>query len=219
MKAVTYSRFSTDRQNESSIADQERLCVEYAGRQGWTVAERYTDHGISGAALQNRPGVMRLQEAALACRFDALLVTDLSRLSRSQGDLSKLIDRLVARNIRVIGVQDGYDTARKGHKMQAGLSGIIGEAFREMVKDRTYAALESRAKDEKPTGGRAFGYRSGTVNDGEAAIVREIFSRYADGMSTRAIAAELNARHVPSPGSSWARTERRAQGWMGSGSE
>jgi hypothetical protein len=25
-------------------------------------------------------------------------------------------------------------------------SGIIGEAFREMVKDRTYAALESRAK-------------------------------------------------------------------------
>ena len=60
----------------------------------------------------------------------------------------KMIDRLTAKGVRVVGVQDGYDTARKGHKMQAGLSGIIGEAFREMVKDRTYAALESRAKAE-----------------------------------------------------------------------
>ncbi len=35
MKVVIYSWFSTDRQNESSIADQERVCAEYAGRQGW----------------------------------------------------------------------------------------------------------------------------------------------------------------------------------------
>jgi DNA invertase Pin-like site-specific DNA recombinase len=69
-----------------------------------------------------------------------------------------MIDRLVAKGIRIVGVQDGYDSARRGHKLQAGLSGIIGEAFREMVKDRTYAALQSRAKDNRPTGGRAYGY-------------------------------------------------------------
>lgn len=45
-----------------------------------------------------------------------------------------MIDRLTAKDVRVIGVQDGYDSARRGHKLQAGLSGIIGEAFREMVK-------------------------------------------------------------------------------------
>jgi DNA invertase Pin-like site-specific DNA recombinase len=60
-----------------------------------------------------------------------------------------MIDRLVAKGIRVVGVQDGYESTRRGHKLQAGLSGIIGEAFREMVKDRTYAALESRAKEKK----------------------------------------------------------------------
>ena len=161
MRVAIYSRFSTDRQNESSIADQVRVCVEYAQRQGWPVLEQYEDQGISGAALGNRPGVLRLQETALARRLDVILVTDLSRLSRSQGDLSKLIDRLVTRNVRVIGVQDGYDSARRGHKLQAGLSGILGEAFREMVKDRTYAALESRAKENRPTGGRAYGYRNG----------------------------------------------------------
>lgn len=217
MKAVIYSRFSTDRQTDSSIADQVRICTEYAERAGWQIAAHFEDQGISGAAMLNRPGVLKLQEAALARRIDAVLVTDLSRLSRSNGDLSKLIDRVTAKGVRVVGVQDGYDSARKGHKLQAGLSGIIGEAFREMVKDRTYAALESRAKDKRPTGGRAYGYRDGAVNDDEAAIVCEIFERFADGASTRSIAKELNDRGVPSPGSSWDRVTRRASGWMGSG--
>lgn len=216
MKAALYSRFSTDRQNESSIADQVRICSEYVERQGGTVVERFEDQGISGAALGNRPGVLMLQEGAFAQRFDAIVVTDLTRLSRSQGDLSKMIDRLTAHGVRVIGVQDGYDSARRGHKLQAGLSGIIGEAFREMVKDRTYAALESRAKAGRPTGGRAYGYRDGKIDRGEAFMVLEIFGRFADGMSPRAIAADLNARRIPSPGASWKRTERRASGWMGS---
>ena len=212
MKAAIYSRFSTDRQNESSIADQVRVCSEYAGTKGWRVVESYKDEGISGAALKNRPGVLRLQEAALARRVDVLLVTDLSRLSRSNGDLSKMIDQLTYKGVRVIGVQDGYDSERNGHKLQAGLSGIIAEAFREMVKDRTYAALESRAKDKKPTGGRAYGYHDGKVDKGEAFIVREIFGKYAAGASCRTIAADLNARRIP-----WNRTERRSSGWMGSG--
>lgn len=105
MKAAVYSRFSTDRQNESSIADQVCVCAEYASRQGWHVVEYFEDQGISGAALGNRPGVLRLQDSAFARRVDAVLVTDLSRLSRSQGDLSKMIDRLVAKGVRVVGVR------------------------------------------------------------------------------------------------------------------
>jgi site-specific DNA recombinase len=216
VKAVIYSRFSTDRQTDSSIADQVRVCTEYAARQRWEILERYEDQGISGAALGNRPGVLNLREAALARRFDVVLVTDLSRLSRSNGDLSTLIDRLVNRNIRVIGVQDGYDSARKGHKMQAGLSGIIGEAFREMVKDRTYTALESRARTQRPTGGKAFGYLGNVVDAEKAVIVQGIFEQFVEGASCRTIAEGLNARATPSPGSTWNRTERRCHGWMGS---
>jgi DNA invertase Pin-like site-specific DNA recombinase len=121
VRAAVYSRFSTDRRNESSIADQVRVCTEYANSRGWQVAGHFEDQGISGAALGNRPGVLKLQDAAFAGRFNAVLVTDLSRLSRSQGDLSKIIDRLVAKGIRVVGVQDGYDSSRRGHKLQAGV--------------------------------------------------------------------------------------------------
>lgn len=216
MKAAIYARFSTDRQNESSISDQLRICGEFAARQQMAVTETFEDHGISGAALGNRPAALETMEAALAGRFDVLLVTDLSRLSRSNGDLAKMIDRLVARRVRVIGVQDGYDSSRRGHRLQAGLSGIIGEAFREMVRDRTRSALESRAKQQKPTGGKCYGYDGHAVNAEQAGVVVTIFERFANGESCRAIAADLNAQQVPSPGSAWNRSTRRTRGWMGS---
>lgn len=216
MKAAIYGRFSTDRQNESSIADQLRICSEFAAREGLQVTESFEDHGISGAALGNRPAALQMMDAAYAGRFDVLLVTDLSRLSRSNGDLAKMIDRLVARGIRVIGVQDGYDSTRRGHRLQAGLSGIIGEAFREMVRDRTRSALESRAKQHRPTGGKCYGYDGQSVNPEQAPIVISIFEQFANGASCRAIAADLNARQIPSPGATWNRTIRRSRGWMGS---
>jgi site-specific DNA recombinase len=214
LKAAVYSRFSTDRQTESSIEDQVRVCSEHAQREGWTVAEKFSDKGISGAAVGNRPGVRRMLDAALARRFDVLLVNDLSRLSRSNGDLSKMIDRLVAKGVRVVGAQDGYDSARRGHKLQAGLSGIIGEAFRDMIRDRVHAALESRAKDGRPTGGKCYGYRNNGIHEPEAEVVRDVFKRFIAGGSYRSIATGLNAERVPSPGSSWKRTERRCSGWM-----
>ena len=204
MKGAIYSRFSDPQSEAWTIADQNRVCSEWCERNGVAVVARFEDQGISGAAIGNRPGL----KAALAAPVDVLLVMELTRLSRSQADLSKLIDRLVHRGVRVIGVQDGYDSARKGHKLQAGLTGIIGEAFREMVADKTYTALESRAQAGKPTGGRAFGYR-----DGEAAVVQRIFTMYADGYSAKRIAEILNREGVPSPGSSWARTTRRRGGW------
>jgi DNA invertase Pin-like site-specific DNA recombinase len=208
MRAAIYARFSTDRQSESSIDDQYRVCSERCAKESLQVVARFEDQGISGAAIGNRPGFLAMVDAANAGRFDVLLVMDLSRLSRSQGDLSKVIDRLTSRGVRVIGVQDGYDNARKGHKLQAGLSGIIGEAFRDMIGERTYAALESRALQGRSAGGKSYGY-----GDGEADVVRQIFDWYASGRSAPWIAAELNRRGVPSPGSTWNRATRRRGGW------
>jgi site-specific DNA recombinase len=225
VRAVIYSRFSTDRQTDSSIADQVRVCSEYAAKQGWTVIQKFEDQGISGAAMGNRPGVLRLQEAALARKFDVLLLMDLSRLSRSQGDLAKCIDRLTFVGLRIVAVHDNFDTARDGHELVSGLSGIIGQQFRKMVAKKTYAALESRAKSRRPTGGAAYGYlaamrsASGAVeiNESEAVIVREVFTQFAGGASCYTIAAELNARKVPSPGATWNRSVRRCSGWAASG--
>lgn len=208
--AVIYARYSTERQSESSIADQIGVCKAYAQRHGLTITETFTDEGISGASFGNRPGAQALEQYALQGHCQVILVTDLTRLSRSSGDLSKFIDRMRFRKVRIVGVQDGYESNSRTARMQAGLSGIMSEEFRAMIADRTRSALSLRAEAGQSTGGRAYGYR-----DGETEIVREVFSRFADGETMKAIVSDLNRRGVPSPGSNWKRTTRAKHGrWL-----
>ena len=212
MRCAIYGRFSTEKQDLQSIADQYRVCEQYTQRQGWEIVARYADEGISGAAIGNRPEFNAMMADAMQHKFDVLLVMELSRLSRSAGDLNKAIDRLTFRGVRVIGVSNGYDSTRKGHKLQAGVEGVMGEAFRELVRDKTYAALSGRAERGLFAGGISYGYRTIEAPGGrqleidqdQAAIVRGIFEQYAAGNSCQRIASELNHRHAPSPrGSSW----------------
>jgi hypothetical protein len=98
VKVAIYARYSSDNQRDASIADQLRLCREYAGRQGWTVVQEFTDHAISGAALL-RSGFQALMRDALNRRFDVVLAESLDRFSRDQEDTAGLFKRLTGKRI------------------------------------------------------------------------------------------------------------------------
>ncbi len=90
----------------------------------------------------------------------------------------------------------------------------MSDELRAGIRVRTHSALQMRAMAGRPTGGKVYGYDSGgQVLDAEAAIVREIFQRFARGESMKSIARDLNVRKVPSPGSSWHRSVRRKDGY------
>jgi site-specific DNA recombinase len=213
MRVYTYARYSTDRQTEASIVDQQRRCHEYATARDWPVAANFTDEGISGAALGNRPGYQRVMTKLQA--GDVLLAADLTRVSRSQ-DLAPLLDRLRFRGVRIIGVLDGFDSESPQARMQAGLSGLMSDELRAGIRARTHSALQMRAMAGRATGGKVYGYDSrGQVIETEAMIVREIFERFARGESMKSIVRDLNVRKVPSRGSAWKRSLRRKDGcWL-----
>lgn len=213
MHIYSYARYSTDRQTEASIVDQQRRCHQYADSRGWLMTTDFKDEGISGAALGNRPGFQRAMSAVQA--GDVLLVADLIRSSRSQ-ELAPLLDRLRFRGVRVIGVLDGFDSDSPQARMQAGLSGLMSDELRASIRTRTHSALQMRAQNNRSTGGKVYGYDSaGQVIDAEAGIVRQIFERTAHGESMRTIANDLNASGVPSPGAMWKRSEQRRDGrWL-----
>jgi site-specific DNA recombinase len=213
MLVYTYARYSTDRQTEASIVDQQRRCHEYAFARSWSVEANFTDEGISGAALGNRPGFQQVMARLHA--GDLLLAVDLTRLSRSQ-ELAPLLDRLRFRGVRIIGVLDGFDSESAQARMQAGLSGLMSDELRAGIRARTHSALQMRAMAGRATGGKVYGYNSkGQVIETEAAVVREVFERFAIGESMKSIVRDLNVRRVPSPGSTWQRSSRRKDGcWL-----
>ena len=89
---------------------------------------------------------------------------------------------------------------------------------REKARQRTHDALVRKARAGYVAGGSVYGYDNVEVtvsdavtgkpkrlhverriNEGEAAVIREIFEKAAAGSGTRRIAHDLNARGVPAP--------------------
>jgi site-specific DNA recombinase len=218
MQAVIYARYSTDKQRDTSIDDQVRNCRAFAKREGWEVTEIYSDGGISGSTNQ-RSGYQQLLADADAGRFTVLIVDDLSRLSRDDVEMKQVVRRFRFKQMRIVGVSDGFDTDSKGHKIHAGVRGLINEIYLDDLRDKTHRGLTGQALKGYSCGGRAYGYKNIPIEDPsrkdeygrpvivavkrevepeQAKWIRQIFEWYADGHSPRWIANEMNKAGVPS---------------------
>ena len=207
MRTAAYCRYSSDQQSATSLADQLRNVRAYCSRMGWPEPAVYQDAAISGAR-NDRPGYLKL--LAEAERFEVILVDDLTRLSRDSVEAQQQVRRLTFKGVRVIGVSDGVDTGRKGHKADVALRGLMGELYLADLADKTHRGLTGRALEGASAGGLPFGYRvtetgQRAVREDQAAIVRRIYADYIAGYSPREIASALNRDGVPAPrGAQWA---------------
>jgi site-specific DNA recombinase len=214
MRAVIYARFSTDLQDERSIADQVALCSEYAQRQGHAVTAIYEDASASGASLHGRPAIMRLLAEAARGSFDLVLAESMSRVGRDQEDRAAIRKRLSFHGIAIATPTDGVVTP-----LVDGIRAVIDSQQLEDLKHHTRRGMRARVHEGRSAGGRAYGYdvlppepdghgnfKRGArrINQAEAAIVRRIFQDYVAGSTPREIAKALNAERVPPPrGRSW----------------
>jgi len=221
MKAALYARYSTEKQSGASIQDQHRVCERLAERHGFTVVERFSDAAISGGTAE-RADYQRMLGAARRHEFDAIIAEDTSRLWRNLAEQAPRLAEFADLGIHV--VTHDLDTRAESSGMLGAVLGASSEAYRREIGRRTRRGLEGRARQGKTAGGHCYGYiparDSGTgqieIHEAEAEIVRRIYRQYVGGASPRRIADELNHDHVPAPGSSWARTQRRQKGWVAS---
>ncbi|HKQ30559.1 MAG TPA: recombinase family protein [Burkholderiales bacterium] len=214
MRAGILTRFSTDKQRDTSCDDQIRVCRARADRDNWSIVATYRDEGISGSipVSQRRDGARMLADAFTG-RFDILLMEGLDRLARDMVEQERIVRRLEHHGIRIIGVSDGYDSASSSRKLHRGMRGIINEVYLDDLRAKTHRGLSGQFDRGLFAGGMSYGYKSTVVEGGhrleieptEAEWVRWIFEQYTSGLSPRAIAYELNNKSVPSPrGGTWA---------------
>lgn len=214
MRVAAYCRFSSDRQQETSIRDQLRNIENFCQRNGWPTPALYQDQAISGSR-KDRPGYQTMLEAAEMRVFDVLLVDDMSRLSRDHIESAQVIRMMKFIGIRVIGVSDGTDTARDGYKLETGLRGLMSEFYLDDLAKKTHRGLMGQALEGYSAGGLPYGYTSHfdgngyvrSINAEQAKWVQFVFQHYALGHSPRRIASMLNESSVVSPrGHAWAHT-------------
>ena len=226
-----YARYSTDKQDARSIDDQVRRCREYAERHGMEVVAVFSDAATSGAHTE-RANLRRMLDVATATKrppFKAVIVDDLSRLSRDLGDTWRIIfTDFAAVDIRVIDASTGMASDASGARTMFAAMAMVNDTFLQLVRHETHRGLQGRALAGFSTGGSLYGFvtheepnpsdrehprKLWGIDEETAPIVRRIFQMFDEGArSYRAIADQLNREHVPAPRNN-GRGGKHGHGW------
>src|SRR5438552_9007374 len=217
MRAAIYARYSSENQRPESIEDQVRACQALAGVRGFSVGPDhvFVDEAKSGA-LRDRPGLQALCAAARGREFEAVLVDDLSRLSRDNHFLLTLYAELRFHGVRIVSRADSLDSEDPHSKLGFQMRGIVNELYLDDLREKTLRGQLGQKIRGFTVGEATYGYRSQPVGEmrtdrrgrprpdgyrmvidaGEATVVRRIFQDFADGVGIKAIVKALNAEGV-----------------------
>lgn len=198
MKAVIYARYSSDSQREESIEGQLRECKEYAERNGITVLSAYIDRALS-AKTDNRPEFQRMIKDSAKGLFDIVLVWKLDRFSRNRYDSAHYKAILKKNGAKVVSAKEAIAEDSTGILLESLLEGYAEFYSVELSEKIHRGQKENALKGLNNGGGIPLGYLLGKdqrleVDPVSAPLVVEIFSRYAEGETIRAIVDSLNER-------------------------
>ena len=187
---------SLDAQREAA----ENYILSQKGK-GWTcLPTRYDDGGFSGGNV-NRPALSRLLADCEAGLVDVIVVYKIDRLSRSICDFADLSKKFDKWKVSFCSVTQDINTATSSGRMMLNILVTFAQYEREIIGERIRDKMEATRKKGLWAGGCvAIGYRLEDhhliPNPEEAAIVRRIFTRYAECQSAKQVAMELNRRGV-----------------------
>lgn len=213
-RAAIYCRLSEEDRNKqcqsddsNSIQNQKTMLHQYALQNNWEVFHIYSDDNYTGSD-RNRPQFRQLLQDAQQRKFDIILCKTQSRFTRELELVERYIHGLFPLwGIRFISVVDNADTANKGNKKSRQINGLVNEWYLEDMSENIRSVLTSRRQNGFHIGAFAlYGYQKDPMQKGRlvideeaAAVVREVFARFAQGYGKTAIARLLNDRGVPNP--------------------
>jgi site-specific DNA recombinase len=192
--AAIYARVSSARQKEQeTIGSQTAALRAHAGQLGLEVPEQWVfqDDGHSGASLV-RPALERLRDLVCQVPVDVLLVHSPDRLARKYAYQALLIEEFARAGTSVVFVKGPRgDSPEDALLVQ--FQGMIAEYERAQILERTRRGKTHRARagTVNVLSGAPFGYRYVRKSEHtdaryevvahEAAVVADLFARYADG--------------------------------------
>jgi DNA invertase Pin-like site-specific DNA recombinase len=193
MKTVAYLRISTGSQD---LANQKLAILDYARQKRFAV-DRFIEAQASSRKGRDQRQIDELLGALAA--GDRLVVSELSRLGRSLGQVIQLVDELVKRKVRFTAIKEGIRFEGKQDlqtKVMIALFGLFAEVERDLISERTKEGLAAvRAQ------GRLLGRPKGSLGrsklDGKEGEIRMLLEKEVSKASIAKIlgVSATNLRH------------------------
>jgi site-specific DNA recombinase len=229
MIAAVYARKSTAQadvaEEAKSVTRQVDGARAFITAKGGTLDELhvYTDDGVSGALFANRTEFQRMLRDAEAGAFAHLVLYDLDRFGRNARQTMLALNTLADLGVAVWDYSTGaaVDLDSFEGEMMTFMKARFAQQYRDQVRKHTRDAMRQKAEQGYVTGGKVFGYDNVRLgkgqttrvpNEAEAAVVRTIYERFAEGDGLRTIALALNNSGALSPRAQ----QGRPNGWSSS---
>jgi len=197
--AVIYARYSSHAQKDESIEQQVEECMAFAKTNGLNVIEVYADKAISGKT-DRRTSFQRLLRDAEKRKFGVVIAYKSNRIARNMLNALQYEAKLDTYGIKTVYAKEEFgDTAAGRFALRTMMN--INQFYSENLAEDVKRGMMDNASMCKVNGRLPLGYvrsKEGyyQVDDAEAAIVREIFDKYKDGIPFVDIANELNGRGI-----------------------
>lgn len=184
-----YIRVSTPEQAKEgySVGEQTERLKAYCTAMGWEIYQTYVDPGYSGSNME-RPALKMLINDVENGKIQKVVVYKLDRLSRSQMDTLYLIEKVfIPHGVDFVSMNENLDTGSSFGRAVIGIMSAFAQLEREMISERMTMGKDARRKEGKWMGSVSpYGYDYSkedglTVNEDEAAQVREMFDLFNSG--------------------------------------
>jgi DNA invertase Pin-like site-specific DNA recombinase len=197
--AIAYVRVSTQGQGRSGLGleAQQAALARFAEAENYKLVETFTEieTGKGADALDKRPQLAAALKLAKQHKAP-IIVAKLDRLSRNVHFISGLMDHRTPFIVTELGAD--------ADPFMLHLYAALAEKERRLISQRTKDALAAKKAQGVKLGGlNAKGIQNQAEATARAEALRPILAEL-EGQSANAIAAELNARKIPTPaGGAW----------------
>jgi len=167
--AGSYSRYSSDLQDASSITQQQRKCREKALQDGMTILLEleFADEAIS-RTKRERDGLNAMLAAARAGRFGTLYFESLSRLARESVITMPMLKELVyIQRVRIVSVSEGIDSTQANWDLLASFMSWTHEQYIKTLRAAVLRGQEDAVLNDWSVGDWPFGYGSEPIPGSE----------------------------------------------------
>ncbi len=213
-KIGIYQRVSTEEQAENpegSIRNQEERLKEFVKLKNLAnpfgeIVDSFTDAGISAKDM-NRSALQRLLKRIEAKEINMILVTELSRFTRSIKDFSLLQEFLDKHQCKFLSIKDNFDTTTAAGELVMYMMVNLAQYERKMTSERISHSFLARAKRGLFNGGSVpLGFaidqeKRGClkIDENDAEIVRLIFKTFLEEGTLARAAKALNRSGIEMP--------------------
>ena len=199
-RAAIYARYSSHAQREESISQQVDVCRRWCAAHGYDVAEVYADEARSGRSTDGRDAFLRMVEDARAGAWSVVVVYKLDRFARDRYDAAIYRRRLRDAGVEVRSAMENIPEGPEGRLLEAVVEGVA-EWYSADLSQKTMRGMRANAERCLANGVAVFGYAVGpdgryVVDEGQAAVVREVFDAWTRGVPAATVARGLAARGV-----------------------